>query len=77
MTKQTCGVDGCEAQATMVDDNGASCDDHVCAVEGCDDHAVGEVDGVPACEEHHMLATADLLDHVATWGDADGWSVDA
>jgi len=34
-------------------------------------------DGVPACEEHHMLATADLLDHVATWGDADGWSVNA
>jgi hypothetical protein len=74
---ETCGVDGCDETATLVNDSGASCDTHSCTVDGCDEHAVGETDGVPVCDVHMQLATADLLEHVQTWGDADSWGLQA
>jgi hypothetical protein len=74
---ETCDVDGCDDEAVLVDDKGASCETHICAVGDCDDHVVGETDEIPVCDDHMALATADLLDHVDTWGDGDEWGLRA
>lgn len=72
----TCDVSGCDGEATLVNDSGASCETHICTVEDCDDHAVGETDEIPLCDDHMMLATADLMDHSQTWGDAEDWRLE-